>query len=97
MKPVEFLGVALTEQDDAADYYNAQQPGLGLDFLTEVERTVERIQQFPNAWPTVSQRSRRCRLNRFPYGLVYQVKSERIVILAVLHLHRRPGYWSNRE
>ena len=97
MMPVEFLGVALTEQDDAAGFYNAQQPKLGLDFLTEIERAIERIQQFPNAWPKVSQRSRRCRLTRFPYGLVYQIRVDRIVVLAVMHLHRRPGYWLSRE
>jgi hypothetical protein len=38
----------------------------------------------------------RCRVNRFPYGLVYEVSGEEIVIVAVMHLHRRPGYWRDR-
>jgi plasmid stabilization system protein ParE len=97
MTPVDFMGVALSEQDDAAAYYESQKPGLGLEFLDEVERAIERIRQFPNAWQKASRRSRRCRLYRFPYGLVYQVRQDRIVILAVMHLHRKPGYWLGRE
>jgi hypothetical protein len=41
-------------------------------------------------------RSRRYRLRRFPYGLVYVETGSDIIILAVMHLHRRPGYWNER-
>jgi hypothetical protein len=39
---------------------------------------------------------RQHRLNRFPYGIVYQVREDEIAILAVAHLHRRPRYWRDR-
>lgn len=93
----EFLPQAEVEMEEAAEYYDQQQEGLGDRFLGEVRRTVERIQVFPNAWPKLSRRSRRCRLNRFPYGVVYMVRGDKIVITAVMHLHRRPGYWRHRE
>jgi mRNA-degrading endonuclease RelE of RelBE toxin-antitoxin system len=62
-----------------------------------VKRSVTRIRDLPEAWPTMSRRSRRCRVTRFPYGLVYQVTSNEIRILAVAHLHRRQYYWRGRE
>ena len=39
---------------------------------------------------------RRRMLNRFPYGLLYAVEADRIIVVAVMHLHRRPGYWKDR-
>jgi toxin ParE2 len=40
-------------------------------------------------WPRVM----RYRLRRFPYGLVYRLAESEIVVLAVMHLHRKPDYW----
>jgi len=41
--------------------------------------------------------TRRCRTKRFPYGLIYRCKGDEILIVAVAHLHRRPGYWHDRH
>jgi len=68
---------ARDELAEAVANYDAQRAGLGDEFLHEVKRTVTRIRDFPEAWPTMSRRSRRCRVTRFPYGLVYQVTSKR--------------------
>jgi len=94
---VEFLGVAESELFDAIAYYEAQQSGLGLRFLDEVDNGLRQIAEHPRAWATVSARSRRYRLRRFPYGLVYQLTGDKATIIAVMHLHRRPGYWLSRE
>ncbi|MBN1190526.1 MAG: type II toxin-antitoxin system RelE/ParE family toxin [Dehalococcoidales bacterium] len=51
---------------------------------------MERILQYPEAWPKISKRTRRCRTNRFPYGLIYQVREDRILIVAIIHLSRNP-------
>ncbi|CAN5490471.1 hypothetical protein BH10PSE6_BH10PSE6_28480 [soil metagenome] len=39
---------------------------------------------------------RRCRLSRFPYGLIYTIDKYDVLVLAVAHLHRRPDYWRDR-
>lgn len=52
--------------------------------------------EFPKASPVVSGTVRRCLLTRFPYRLVYRVEGEKIVIYAVAHQSRRPGYWRTR-
>ncbi|MDM8528768.1 type II toxin-antitoxin system RelE/ParE family toxin [Anaerolineales bacterium HSG24] len=85
------------EFEQAIEYYESCQQGLGLDFALEVRATVKRIVAFPNAWPFLEDDIRRCQTNRFPYGLVYVVESDgTILFLAVMHLHRKPNYWKIR-
>lgn len=90
---IRFLEVAQQELDEAVAYYNAEVAGLGEAFLLEALSALDRIQRFPDAWHPLSKTTRRCRLRRFPYGLVYQVDDEGTLIVAVANLHRRPDYW----
>ena len=93
---VRFLEIAEIELDDAVRWYGEQAPGLGDAFLIEVLSTVDRIVRFPQGWHPIGQGIRRCRLSRFPYGLIYAFDNEGIIVLAVAHLHRRPEYWRDR-
>ena len=93
---VRFLEPAETELDQAVHWYESQIPGLGDAFLIEVLSAVERMALYPQAWHTLDEALRRCRLNRFPYGLIYAVENGDILVLAVAHLHREPGYWRDR-
>ena len=92
---LEILTVAQRELDEAIDYYNGQRPGLGDEFLAEVLAAISRIREFPDAWPRLSARTRRCRTKRFPYGVTYQFAGERILIVAIAHLHRDPNRWND--
>ncbi|MBI3195889.1 MAG: type II toxin-antitoxin system RelE/ParE family toxin, partial [Ignavibacteriae bacterium] len=85
---IEFLTVAEDEFVDAVNYYNQKQNGLGDEFNLEVEQTIKRIKEFSYAWSPLSTRTRRCLTNRFPYGVIYQVCDETILVIAVMHLHR---------
>ena len=87
---------AEAELDKAVEYYEQRQRGLGLEFVEEVYATITRIIQYPNAWSALSKNSRRCLVSRFPYGVIYQIKSHTLRIIAVAHLNRRPGYWKER-
>lgn len=82
--------------DQAISWYVSQAPGLGDAFLVEVLSAVERVLSYPEAWHPLDEGLRRCRLNRFPYGLIYAVENGDILVLAVAHLHRKPGYWRER-
>lgn len=93
---VEFLFVAEVEFTEAVRHYNEQSEGLGFEFAAEVGRTLERIIQYPSAWTPLSKRTRRCRTNRFPYGVIYQIRNEVILVIAVMHLHRDPVTWMSR-
>jgi plasmid stabilization system protein ParE len=85
------------ELDEAAAHYENCRPGLGAEFTEEVYATIARILRYPRAWPKASSLARRCLMNRFPYAVIYQVKSGAIRIYAVAHLNRLPGYWKSRE
>lgn len=93
---ITFLAPAEAELLDAVAYYNLQGEGLGYEFAAEVKRTIERIIQYPEAWFQLSKRTLRCRTNRFPYGVIYQVKNETLLIVAVMHLSRNPQAWKDR-
>ena len=76
---VEFLEPAENELKEAISYYNEQNEGLGFEFALEVQKTIERISQYPDAWTELSKRTRRCRCNRFPYGIIYYLKDDLLV------------------
>ena len=84
------------EFDSAVEYYEQCQPGLGLEFAEEVYAAIARVIEYPDAWSAMSKNTRRCLTNRFPFGLIYQVKTNALRIIAVANLHRRPGYWKER-
>lgn len=93
---VRFARVAQTELRKASRYYDGQRPGLGEEFEAEVEAAIQRIQQFPESCQSLSAKSRRCVIHRFPYGIVYQLKKDHILIVAVADLRRNPDRWKDR-
>ncbi|MFB3884704.1 MAG: type II toxin-antitoxin system RelE/ParE family toxin [Thermodesulfobacteriota bacterium] len=93
---IRFLEIAQIELDDAIAYYNYEVPGLGGAFLTDVVNSLDRIGRFPEAWQTCSKRTRRCQTRRFPYGIIYQIRKDEILVVAIANLHRKPDYWKDR-
>jgi hypothetical protein len=93
---IQFLYVAQIELDDAITWYNAQAIGLGDAFLIEAIKTFRLIEQYPDAWHRLSRNTRRCRLARFPYGIIYTSDADSELVIAVAHLHRAPQYWRDR-
>jgi len=93
---ISFLEIARIELDEAIEYYNYEVPGLGDAFLTEVLNALDRIGEFPEAWQRCSKRTRRCLTRRFPYGVIYQIRGQEILIVAIANLHRKPDYWKDR-
>jgi len=84
------------EFTEAIDYYEDKEIGFGSDFAVEVYSAIERITARPKAWPIIEEDIRRSLVRRFPYGILYSEGKEEIFIVAVMHLHRDPGYWKHR-
>ncbi len=84
------------ELEGAARWYEERQPGLGDDFLDDFERTLRRIVAEPERWRQFRGDNRKLNFQRFPYAIVYSVQLDVISIKALMHLHRRPGYWRHR-
>ncbi len=87
---------ARQEASSAVAHYAVINQELGVDFLAELENSISSIVRMPQAWAKHIADTRRCLLRRFPYGIIYQIESEDIQIVAVMHLHRKPGYWIAR-
>jgi len=93
---VELLESAEIELVDAVAYYNGESEGLGFELAAEINRTFARIVEYPTAWTAISKRTRRCRTNRFPYGVLYQIRGDTILVVAIMHLRRNPISWRKR-
>ena len=93
---VRFHEDAEEEFAKAVAYYNREREGLGFAFGREVRKAIARIQSQPKAHTILFQDFRRVRTKRFPYGVVYRIKENGILIVAVMHLRRAPDYWLKR-
>ena len=87
---------AEAELSAAIDWYEAQEPGLGRSFALEVTASMLRLLDFPDAWPVLEGEIRRCLVHRFPFGILYVLDHDDVLVLAVMHLHREPGCWKAR-
>jgi len=84
------------EFNQAIDYYEDLQENLGLEFAQEIFDAIQRIIEYPLAWQSMTSETRRCLTNRFPFGVIYQIIEKQIVVIAVMHLHKKPDYWKKR-
>jgi toxin ParE1/3/4 len=88
---------ARREFNDAIDYYERESPGLGLLFTNEVDTGFARIREYPDAAQEVAKRARGLMLAKFPYSLIYEIRDDCLVVLAVAHHRKRPYYWRVRQ
>jgi len=88
---------AAEELEAAALWYAQRQAGLGEDFLDEFLRTLVRIVANPVLWRKIRGENRKLNFNRFPFCIVYSISGEDLYLKAVMHLYRRPFYWSKRK
>lgn len=87
---------AALEFEEAVGFYAGRGRGLGQRFAQEVRTTIQRILATPDQWRVLEQ-DVRCRLVRvFPYSVLYTIEPNYILIIAVMHGKRQPGYWKHR-
>lgn len=94
--PVKVRPAAQRDIDEAARWYESQQPGLGDEFLDEFLATTSRISETPLAYPEVGRSTRRVLLQRFPFAIYYRLADDSAVVFAVMHGSRDPRRWTQR-
>jgi toxin ParE1/3/4 len=94
--PLDFHPAVRDEIDDAHDWYEQRQPGLGGRFLDEVQRVLAEITANPTRYGFADADIREGPLTRFPYAVYYRVLVDRIRVLAVYHTSRDPSGWQSR-
>ena len=97
--PVRTSELASDEFGEAVRWYEARRSGLGGEFFDAVAETLSLIETNPAIGVMISGDglTRRALVARFPYQIVYRLRPAEIVVVAVAHLKRRPGYWRNRN
>jgi len=88
---------AEAEFNESIEYYEEIEPGLGYDFAVEIYSTIQRSAEFPKAWAVLDGEIRRSLVRRFPYGVLYTEEQTGIYVVAVMNLHRNPGFWKHRK
>ena len=77
-------------------YYTAIGGKLGEAFTQSIEIAIDQIVAHPKAWREIEEDVRRHLLARFPFGIYYTIEADFILIVAIMHMKRRPGYWRER-
>jgi plasmid stabilization system protein ParE len=87
---------AEADLSDAVAWYESREPGVGLQFASEIGASLKLIGDYPRAWTEVHDGARRCQTNRFPYLIIYKIYSDHIFIVMIVHAKRRPSLWRQR-
>ncbi len=87
---------ARAELIEAVRFYESRARSLGREFLAEVRQVSSLLRDHPEAGAPYTGSTRRLILRRFPYTIIYTYRDAQIVVLAVAHQRRRPGYWQAR-
>jgi len=93
---VVFRHTARTEFDAAALWYEERQPGLGTQFVSEINRAIELAATHPERFPMKHNEIRCVQARRFPYSVFFRPEARRIVVLAIFHARRDPKIWQTR-
>ena len=93
---VRYLSPASEEFLDAVRYYESEAPGLGAEFVAALLEAEQLTADNPRIGSLYLGGTRRVLLKRFPFNFVYLEESDAIVVVALAHHRRRPGYWRDR-
>ncbi len=95
-KGIRIQSQAQEEINQAFDWYFQRNPEAASAFLTEIGASLARIAAHPQLFPVYTKNTRKCVLAKLPYSVIYKEKDEVILIVAIAHAKRRPGYWRGR-
>jgi plasmid stabilization system protein ParE len=94
--PVFLTAEAEADLDEAALWYEGRSAGLGSDLVARVRATLDKISDTPALYPELHAGLRRAAVKRFPYGVFYRVRADRVEVVGVFHDRRDPSAWQSR-
>lgn len=95
-KRIRIQSQAQAEINEAFEWYFKRSPGAAEAFLAEIGASPAQIATHPQLYPSYTTNTRRRVLAGFPYSVIFQEKDDCILVVAVAHAKRRPGYWRKR-
>ena len=94
---IELLPAALDEAEEAAAYYRKRDPRVGAAFAAELDRVVGLIAEAPDRWHSYLHGTRRVLMKKFPFSVVFRQAGDLVLVVAIAHFKRKPGYWRRRR
>lgn len=100
--PIRILADAEAEIREAILYYEQRQKGLGADLYERIEAGIRSLAETPGRFPIYEGKRlirefRRVLIDRFPYLIIYEKRTNETLIVAFAHTSREPGYWDSRD
>src|SRR2546430_13591491 len=95
-RKLEILAEAAADAREAELWYMERSAQAAADFVVELKKGVKKVVEAPLRWPKHRYGTRRYRLHKFPYLIVYRVHSDRIRVMAFQHSRRRESFWRRR-
>jgi plasmid stabilization system protein ParE len=96
MKPVDFLPGARRDFDESFDWYAERSAVAAERFSNAIDEALQRLAANPEWFAFFDARHQECSVQRFPFRIVFRDEPGRVLIVAVAHAKRRPGYWQAR-
>jgi plasmid stabilization system protein ParE len=96
MIPVDILPEARLDYDASFEWYAVQSGVAAEQFASAVDATLGLIAADPQRFAAIDGQHRECLVARFPFRIIYRVERGRIIVVAVAHAKRRPGFWKSR-
>lgn len=93
----EFHPDALEEYLQATTWYRQRDSHVARQFVAAIESAISRLLTAPNRFRVIDEEIRRCLTHKFPYAVLYTIEADHVLILAVMHCSREPGYWKDRR
>ena len=96
MYSIIFLPEIAPEIEHSVKHYRKHQIGLENIFFDEIENALNKIRENPERFPKIEENIRKYIIRRYPFNIIYTIKSDKIIIIAVAHQKRKPYYWKHR-
>jgi len=96
MPPIDYLSGARRDFDESFDWYAERSQQAAVRFAAAVDAALDRIVANPRQFASPDGVHRECPVKKFPFRIVYRFVDNRVLVVAVAHAKRRPGYWRNR-
>ena len=97
MSQVDYLSGARRDFDESFDWYAGRSTQAAVRFAAAVDAALERVAANPTQFASPDGVHRECPLKKFPFRIVYRVADNRVLVVAIAHAKRRPGFWRSRD
>jgi plasmid stabilization system protein ParE len=96
MRTIEYLCGARRDFDESFDWYAARSAGAAVRFTGAVDAALLKIALNPEQFARIDDLHRECSVRTFPFRIVFRIVDDRVLIVAIAHAKRSPGFWTRR-